>query len=99
MVRILTVVILFLLLSSCCIKPPVDVYRFSGRPPAFRIGCDTIHRCRWMAERLCGAAGYRLIERLRTGTRIYILPPGFVVNGEWETILMIECRFPVPKGE
>ena len=94
--KIIVVALLFLL-SACCHRPPVDVQTLPGRPPAFRIGCDTIHRCTWMAERLCGAAGYRIIRQLRAGIRFFTLPPGVVVDGEWDTVLVIECRF--PKGE
>jgi hypothetical protein len=93
-----TVAIMLLLLSACCHRPPVDVRQLPGRPPAFRIGCDTIRRCEWMAERLCGAAGFRILREGRARTRFFILPPGVAFDGEWNTVMVIECRFPVPKG-
>lgn len=92
--RAIVAAVLFLLSACCYSRPPVDVQRFQDSPPAFRIGCDTIHRCTWMAERLCGAAGYRIMREGRARMKFFILPPGLVVDGEWNTVFVIECRFP-----
>lgn len=92
------IVAVVLVLAACCFRPPVDVRQLPGRPPAFRIGCDTIRRCEWMADRLCGAAGYRILKEGRTRLRFFVFPPGAVLDGEWNTALVVECRFPKTGG-
>jgi hypothetical protein len=87
--KVLYIILFFL--SSCCFKPMFDVYKFPDN--SLRIGCETIHRCKWVAEQMCGAAGYKIIKQVRTGSRAFILPPGFIFDGSWEIILVVECGF------